>query len=273
MANVELCPFSWIKVSKPAGCFSALLGGKRKIVSEPQSCMESNCQFWQDNGRGCSLVKPKAAMSAVDQSAKLSPVLPNNELRQLLELEMAEANAEPVEHTSQVLPLITSPPIVSSQKSQSSEELGKGYVQESQAPIPTLIASAATPAGKSSSKTIAVVISSVVAVIALGGGAYLLNMKNKQEVAALQAKLDEEQRTKQEEMRLEAEAQAKAAALEQQRQQEIEQQQEITRQQELAHQQEMARQPVGTNKKSISGNEDAAMLKRAHKSLDDLLKQ
>ena len=29
-SGIGLCPFSWIEVTKPAGCLSGLFGGKRK---------------------------------------------------------------------------------------------------------------------------------------------------------------------------------------------------------------------------------------------------
>ena len=50
-AGHGLCPFSWIEVTKPAGCASAMFGGKDAIVSEPQPCMTSRCQLW-DNSAG-----------------------------------------------------------------------------------------------------------------------------------------------------------------------------------------------------------------------------
>ena len=31
--GVGLCPFSWIEVTKPAGCLSSLFGGGAKVVS------------------------------------------------------------------------------------------------------------------------------------------------------------------------------------------------------------------------------------------------
>lgn len=58
--GVGLCPFSWIEVTKPAGCLSSLFGGgKEKIVSEPQSCMMSKCQLWDSAAGNCGLVTKK----------------------------------------------------------------------------------------------------------------------------------------------------------------------------------------------------------------------
>jgi len=58
-AGLGLCPFSWIEVSKPAGCFSSLFGGKEKIVSEPQPCMTSKCQLWDSAAGNCGLITKK----------------------------------------------------------------------------------------------------------------------------------------------------------------------------------------------------------------------
>ena len=55
-AGLGLCPFSWIEVSKPAGCFSSLFGGKGQIVSEPQPCMTSRCQLWDSAAGNCGLI-------------------------------------------------------------------------------------------------------------------------------------------------------------------------------------------------------------------------
>lgn len=57
--GVGLCPFSWIQVSKPAGCLSALFGGKDKIVTEPQPCMTSQCQLWDSSAGNCGLITKK----------------------------------------------------------------------------------------------------------------------------------------------------------------------------------------------------------------------
>ncbi len=58
-AGIGLCPFSWIEVTKPAGCFSSLFGGKGKIVSEPQPCMGSVCQLWDSSVENCGLITKK----------------------------------------------------------------------------------------------------------------------------------------------------------------------------------------------------------------------
>ena len=57
--TIGLCPFSWIKVSKPAGCFSAIFGGKDELVTEPQPCMKSNCQLWDSFTGNCGLITKK----------------------------------------------------------------------------------------------------------------------------------------------------------------------------------------------------------------------
>ena len=55
---IGLCPFSWIEVSKPAGCFSSLFGsGNSKQVTEPQPCMMSRCQLWDSSAGNCGLLK------------------------------------------------------------------------------------------------------------------------------------------------------------------------------------------------------------------------
>ena len=54
-----LCPFSWIEVTKPAGCLSGLFGGKDKLVTEPQSCMESRCKLWDSAAGDCGLITKK----------------------------------------------------------------------------------------------------------------------------------------------------------------------------------------------------------------------
>ncbi len=55
-----LCPFSWIEVTKPAGCLSSLFGGKDKLVSEPQPCMTSRCQLWDSSEGNCGLITKKS---------------------------------------------------------------------------------------------------------------------------------------------------------------------------------------------------------------------
>lgn len=55
-SGVGLCPFSWIEVTKPAGCLSGLFGGGDKVVSEPQPCMMSSCQLWDPSQNNCGLI-------------------------------------------------------------------------------------------------------------------------------------------------------------------------------------------------------------------------
>jgi len=55
-----LCPFSWIQVTKSAGCLTSLLGGKDRLVWEPQPCMRSECQLWDPVSGNCSLVTKKS---------------------------------------------------------------------------------------------------------------------------------------------------------------------------------------------------------------------
>lgn len=57
--NTGLCPFSWIEVTKPAGCLSSLFGGRGRLVSEPQQCMRSNCQLWDSKMNECGLITKK----------------------------------------------------------------------------------------------------------------------------------------------------------------------------------------------------------------------
>jgi hypothetical protein len=58
-SGIGLCSFSWIEVSKPAGCLSAMFGGKEKTVSEPQPCMSSKCQLWNSEADNCGLITKK----------------------------------------------------------------------------------------------------------------------------------------------------------------------------------------------------------------------
>jgi hypothetical protein len=57
--DVRLCPFSWIEVTKPAGCLSSLIGGSSKVVTEPQPCMTMRCQLWDAAASNCGLVSRK----------------------------------------------------------------------------------------------------------------------------------------------------------------------------------------------------------------------
>jgi hypothetical protein len=58
-SGIGLCPFSWIEVTKPAGCLSSLFGEKEKIISEPQVCMMSRCQLWDSSAGNCGLITKK----------------------------------------------------------------------------------------------------------------------------------------------------------------------------------------------------------------------
>jgi len=58
-SGIGLCPFSWIEVTKPAGCLSSIFGGKEKLVSEPQPCMMSRCQLWDSSAANCGLITKK----------------------------------------------------------------------------------------------------------------------------------------------------------------------------------------------------------------------
>lgn len=58
--GVGLCPFSWIQVSKPAGCLSSLFGGGAIQVTEPQTCMTSRCQLWDSRQNNCGLITKKS---------------------------------------------------------------------------------------------------------------------------------------------------------------------------------------------------------------------
>jgi hypothetical protein len=57
--GICLCPFSWILVTKPAGCLSGLFGGKDKNVYEAQTCMTTKCQLWDSEKGDCGLVTKK----------------------------------------------------------------------------------------------------------------------------------------------------------------------------------------------------------------------
>ena len=54
-----MCPFSWIEVTKPAGCLSSMFGGGDKVASEPQPCMQGNCQLWDSSANNCGLITKK----------------------------------------------------------------------------------------------------------------------------------------------------------------------------------------------------------------------
>lgn len=54
--SLGLCPFSWIEVTKPAGCLSSIFGGTDKLVSEPQICMSIRCQLWDSSTNNCGLL-------------------------------------------------------------------------------------------------------------------------------------------------------------------------------------------------------------------------
>jgi len=58
-SSIGFCPFSWIQVTKPAGCFSSIFGGKEKQVTEPQPCMTSSCQLWDSSAINCGLITKK----------------------------------------------------------------------------------------------------------------------------------------------------------------------------------------------------------------------
>ena len=55
-SGMGLCPFSRIKVSKPAGCLSSLFGGDTMVVTEPQRCMTLSCQLWDSTQNNCGLI-------------------------------------------------------------------------------------------------------------------------------------------------------------------------------------------------------------------------
>lgn len=59
-AGVGLCPFSWIQVTKPAGCLSRMFGTTEVVVSEPQPCMTSRCQLWDSPQSNCGLITKKS---------------------------------------------------------------------------------------------------------------------------------------------------------------------------------------------------------------------
>ncbi len=51
-----LCPFSWIEVTEPAGCFGGLFGGKEQLVWKPQPCMTESCELWDTTKMNCGLL-------------------------------------------------------------------------------------------------------------------------------------------------------------------------------------------------------------------------
>jgi hypothetical protein len=56
---MALCPFSWIEVTKRAGCLASLFGGKDKLIWEAQQCMTTQCQLWDSAAGNCSLAAKK----------------------------------------------------------------------------------------------------------------------------------------------------------------------------------------------------------------------
>lgn len=58
-SGMGLCPFSWIEVSKPAGCLSSIFGSKEQLVTEPQPCMTTRCQLWDSSAGNCGLITKK----------------------------------------------------------------------------------------------------------------------------------------------------------------------------------------------------------------------
>ena len=64
---MALCPFSWIEVTKPAGCFSSLFGGKDEKVWEPQGCMSARCQLWDSAEGDCGLITKKSDSAEGDR--------------------------------------------------------------------------------------------------------------------------------------------------------------------------------------------------------------
>ena len=60
VSGAGLCPFSWIEVTEPAGCLSALFGGKGQLVWKPQPCMGAQCKLWDTKEGNCGLVTKKS---------------------------------------------------------------------------------------------------------------------------------------------------------------------------------------------------------------------
>ncbi len=59
----ELCPFSWIEITKPAGCFGTMTGAGPTVASEPQPCLKAQCQLWNPTRICCALADPGDAQS------------------------------------------------------------------------------------------------------------------------------------------------------------------------------------------------------------------
>ena len=74
VSGIGLCPFSWIEVTKPAGCLSSLFGGQTKIVSEPQPCMMSRCQLWDSAQGNCGLITKKQTIQIIGKVRSLEGV-------------------------------------------------------------------------------------------------------------------------------------------------------------------------------------------------------
>lgn len=60
IVGAGLCPFSWIEVTKSAGCLKSLFGGKDTLAWEPQSCMGSKCKLWDSSEGDCGLITKKS---------------------------------------------------------------------------------------------------------------------------------------------------------------------------------------------------------------------
>ena len=77
IAGSGFCPFSWIEVTKQAGCLSGIFGGKDKLVSEPQLCMGFRCKLWDSSENDCGLItKKEQTRDRIDENKSPPPLPP-----------------------------------------------------------------------------------------------------------------------------------------------------------------------------------------------------
>jgi hypothetical protein len=53
VSGANLCPFSWVQVTKPPGCLGAIFGAKEESVWEPQPCIGEKCKLWDTKEGTC----------------------------------------------------------------------------------------------------------------------------------------------------------------------------------------------------------------------------
>ena len=62
VTGANLCPFSWVQVTKPPGCLGGLFGAKAETVWEPQPCMGESCKLWDTREGTCVFMSTLAIL-------------------------------------------------------------------------------------------------------------------------------------------------------------------------------------------------------------------